>query len=126
LVNEKIQEVTLAQVLDWQTAAGELVQQGNFFVRSKQFRKALIAGNIPSLSLLHKRIATPVLGWSVVDLHRIFVLPKSLVTAVASTTGPRLRLCSPYREYLAQAFARYFMRVGLPLDAQAFESEGGV
>jgi len=30
------------------------------------------------------------------------------------------------REYLAQAFARYFMRVGLPLDAKAFEAEGQV
>ena len=27
---------------------------------------------------------------------------------------PRLRLLAPYREYLSQAFARFFMRVGLP------------
>jgi hypothetical protein len=26
-----------------------------------------------------------------------------------------LRLCPPYREHLAQAFARFFMRVGLPI-----------
>jgi hypothetical protein len=30
--------------------------------------------------------------------------------------GNRLRLCPPYREHLAQAFARFFMRVGLPSD----------
>jgi hypothetical protein len=35
-------------------------------------------------------------------------------------------LRSPYREHLAQAFARYFMRVGLPHDARAFEQESGV
>ena len=67
-----------------------------------------------SLSLLHKRDGQPALGWSVVDFHRVFVLSKSVVVAVARSAGPRLRLRSPYREYLAQAFARYFMRVGLP------------
>ena len=56
LANDKIQNVILAQVLDWQTACAELVKQGNPFARSKQFRRALIAGNIPSLSLLHKRM----------------------------------------------------------------------
>ncbi len=126
LANDKIQDVILAQVLDWQVASAELVKQGNFFARSKQFRRALIAGNIPSLSLLHKRDGAPPLGWSVVDFHRVFVLPKPVVEAVARTAGPRLRLRSPYREYLAQAFARYFMRVGLPLDADAFETEGQV
>ncbi len=30
------------------------------------------------------------------------------------------------REHLAQAFARYFMRVGLPHDAKTFEKEGDV
>lgn len=34
--------------------------------------------------------------------------------------GPRLRLKSPYIEHLSQAFARYFMRVGLPSDIPPF------
>jgi hypothetical protein len=38
----------------------------------------------------------------------------------------RMVLPPPYREHLAQAFARYFMRVGLPHDAKAFEKEGDV
>jgi hypothetical protein len=126
LVNDKIDEVILVQVLDWQTACRELVSQGNRYARSRDFRKALIAGNSPSLSLLHKHDGDPGLAWSVVDFHRIFVLPKSLVRAVARSSGRRLRLRSSYREHLAQAFARYFMRVGLPHDAQAFEQEGQV
>lgn len=28
----------------------------------------------------------------------------------------RLRLLPPYREHLSQAFARYFMQVGLPVN----------
>jgi hypothetical protein len=34
----------------------------------------------------------------------------------AVRAGDRLRLLPPYREHLSQAFARYFMRVGLPQD----------
>jgi hypothetical protein len=33
--------------------------------------------------------------------------------------GNRLRLCPPYREYLAQAFARMYMRVACPIDVAA-------
>ena len=126
LANDKIDDVVLAQVLDWAVACRELIRQGNTFARSRNFRRALVAGNIPSLSLLHKHDRVPMLGWSIVDFHRLFVLPKPVVLAVARAAGPRLRLRSPYREHLAQALARYFMRVGLPHDAQAFESEGEV
>jgi hypothetical protein len=126
LANEKIQDVVLAQVLDWSIACRALIRQGNTFARSRNFRRALVAGNIPSLSLLHKRDRAPTIGWSIVDFHRLFVLPKPVVMAVARAAGPRLRLRSPYREHLAQALARYFMRVGLPHEAQAFESEGEV
>jgi maleate cis-trans isomerase len=36
------------------------------------------------------------------------------VLALAALFGERVRLLSPYKEHLSQAFARYFMRVGLP------------
>jgi hypothetical protein len=35
-----------------------------------------------------------------------------------------LRLTSPYKEHFAQAFARFYMRVGLPHDAGSFEKAG--
>ena len=81
---------------------------------------------MPGLSLLHRRELEPRLDWSVVDFHRLFVLPKAIARRFADQSGSRLRLRSPYREHLAQAFARYFMRVGLPHDAKAFEKEGDV
>ena len=126
LANDKIHDVVLVQVLGWQVACQALLAHGNTFARSRQFRRAFVAGNIPSLSLLHKHDSAPTLGWSMVDFHRLFVLPKPVVTAAARAAGPRLRLRSPYREHLAQALARSFMRVGLPHDAQAFEHEGEV
>ena len=35
--------------------------------------------------------------------------------------GWRIRLLPPYRELLSQAFARFFMRVGLPVDIPSFK-----
>jgi hypothetical protein len=51
----------------------------------------------------------------VVDFHDIFTVPRLFVeTLLSQRQGPRLRLLPPYREHLSQAFARFFMRVGLP------------
>jgi hypothetical protein len=126
LENNKVEEVLLAQVVAWPTVVSTQAQRGNPYVQSRNFRKQLVEGNIPGLSLLHKRAEEPTLPWSVVDFRRLFTLPKRLITRFAADLGPRLRLRSPYREHLSQAFARYFMRVGLPHDARAFEKEGDV
>jgi hypothetical protein len=50
----------------------------------------------------------------IIDFRTIYTLPKDFVTAFAASLGSRVRLLSPYKEHLSQAFARYFMRVGLP------------
>lgn len=126
LVNDKVAEVLLARVVPWVDVVREEVKHGNEFAKSARFRKQLIEGTIPFLSLLHKRDHEPRLEWSVVTFQRLYTLPKSYLSAFAASLGPRLRLRSPYREHLAQAFARYFMRVGLPHDARAFEKEGDV
>lgn len=126
LVNNKVSEVLLARVVSWVEVVREEVRKGNEAAQSARFRKQLIEGAVPSLSLLHKREQEPRLDWSVVTFHRLYTLPKSYLTAFAADIPLRLRLRSPYREHLAQAFARYFMRVGLPHDARAFEKEGDV
>jgi hypothetical protein len=60
------------------------------------------------------------LDFLLVDLRRIFTLTIGLVREFAQTQGLRIRLLPPYREHLSQAFARFFMRVGLPVDIPAF------
>jgi hypothetical protein len=51
----------------------------------------------------------------IVDFSEVYTLPKEfLEKLIARRSHPRLRLRPPYREYLSQAFARFFMRVGLP------------
>lgn len=73
-------------------------------------------GYIWNLSMLNEgNVADLVLTHRVVDFHDVFTLPRTfLESLMQSREQPRLRLRPPYREHLSQAFARFFMRVGLP------------
>jgi hypothetical protein len=57
----------------------------------------------------------------VVDFRRVYSLPVEYLRKRATAQPTRLRLLPPYREHLAQAFARYFMRVGLPVAITPFK-----
>ena len=50
----------------------------------------------------------------VVDFREIYSLPIAYLVSRAAELGQRWRLRSPYLEHFSQAFARFFMRVGLP------------
>ena len=67
----------------------------------------LNAGKGSTLSIEHR----------VVDFHEVYNVPRNfLESLIAQRMQPRLRLLPPYREHLSQAFARFFMRVGLPVE----------
>lgn len=121
LENDKVDELLVAAVRGYRPL---VAQEGaaNSMLRSKDFRRAAVRGNLPSYSLLQARSQPPELEWSLVDFHHLFSLRKSWARGVAEQLGDRLRLKSPYREHLAQAFARYIMRVGLPTHLDDFES----
>jgi hypothetical protein len=52
----------------------------------------------------------------VVDFHDVYTIPRGFLESLLKQRGrSRLRLNPPYREHLSQAFARFFMRVGLPV-----------
>jgi hypothetical protein len=57
----------------------------------------------------------------VVDFRRVYSLPLDYVRQQAGKAGERIRLLPPYREHLSQGFARFFMRVGLPVDIPSFQ-----
>ena len=52
----------------------------------------------------------------IINFKDIYSVPVDVARSFAKRNGKRLRLCPPYREHLSQAFARYFMRVGLPIN----------
>jgi hypothetical protein len=71
--------------------------------------------NLAFLNGTHLPEGSPHTELRVVDFHDLFTVPRAfLETLSAQRQVPRLRLRPPYREHLSQAFARFFMRVGLP------------
>jgi hypothetical protein len=57
----------------------------------------------------------------VVDFRQIYSLPFGYLSRYAEEVNTRHRLQSPYLEHLSQAFARFFMRVGLPSQIPKFK-----
>jgi hypothetical protein len=59
--------------------------------------------------------------YSIVDFRNVYGVPFNFLVQISKKKSHRLRLLPPYREHLSQAFARFFMRVGLPSDIPRFE-----
>ena len=56
------------------------------------------------------------MDYLIVNFREIYRIPLDFATSLTTSSynKKRLRLLPPYREHLSQAFARFFMRVGLP------------
>lgn len=78
-------------------------------------------GRISSLHLLASRV-DPNNNESalIVDFKVVVSLPYAFLRNHAASIGQRFRLRSPYLEHFSQAFARFFMRVGLPSQIPEF------
>jgi hypothetical protein len=76
-------------------------------------------GNVPAYHML---AACDLEGFEheiqIVDFRTVFSVPFDFLIELTCQRPKRLRLRSPYREHLSQAFARFFMRVGLPQDIE--------
>lgn len=59
----------------------------------------------------------------IADFRMIVSLPIGYLSRRASEAGKRSRLFSPFVEHFSQAFARFFMRVGLPSQIPPFKSK---
>lgn len=100
-------ELLLASVFDY----ADLEKKGDVF-RSAEFRKSLSRGtNLSEFALPPRPKGNG--QFMVVSFRKLHVVPKSYVTS--NVVAGALSLRSPYREYFAQAYARFMMRVGLPL-----------
>ena len=101
---------------------GELVNREGGFFKKAEGKESIRRGYSPGYHMLSKcdlqGFQTKIL---VVDFHNIYGIPYELLTQLVRSRGDRLRLLPPYREHLSQAFARFFMRVGLPVDIPPFK-----
>ena len=78
-------------------------------------------GRMPSLHLLASPSKPADTDQAlVVDFREIHSLPLSYLSRRARDVGKRWRLRSPFLEHFSQAFARCFMRVGLPSSIPEF------
>ncbi|KAA0225918.1 MAG: hypothetical protein DYH07_09270 [Armatimonadetes bacterium ATM1] len=81
----------------------------------KSDREDVAKGRRPALHLLDKCSAAELtFAQKIVSFQTIYTVPKAYLEELCLRSKIRVRLRSPYREHLSQAFARYFMRVGLP------------
>lgn len=114
LANDKIDDVIVCphfalrevKAIDAALADRNVQKQ---ILRGYRFRYSMLAASVLPEMQMEVRV---------VDFGRVFSLPKAFVRHIAAGRGKRLRLCSPYKEHLSQAFARFFMRVGLPQDIE--------
>ncbi len=110
--NDKINTIVLCPIWPLKTLIEEIP-----YYRGSDARESLRQGKEPSYHLLQNYSSKSIsMDFSVVNFHQIYTLPKDFLKRVAGDMPNRLRLLPPYREHLSQAFARYFMRVGLPSD----------
>ncbi len=73
-----------------------------------------------NLSMLNDcKIDGSSIGIRIVFFNEVFTVPRSFLESLLRQRGhSRFRLLPPYREHLSQAFARFFMRVGLPIPVE--------
>jgi hypothetical protein len=105
-------EILLCPTIDYSAAVasrGNIGGQGGW--------NSMKSGRFIGLHLLDRCELDGIrLDYQVVDLQKVFTSPLRVVRVHLRRQGNRVRPCPPYREHLAQAFARQFMRVGLPSD----------
>ncbi len=83
----------------------------------KRRKEDLKKGHLTSYHLLNKiDTSSHQTDFLVVDFANVYGVQYSFLTDYITKQPYRVRLLPPYREHLSQAFARYFMRVGLPQD----------
>jgi hypothetical protein len=91
------------------------------YLKSRRGREELRHGNTPGYHLLNRcDLAGYQTDYLVCDFRSLFGVHFDTIRLLAAAQKPRVRLLPPYREHLAQAFARFFMRIGLPVDVPTF------
>ena len=100
------------------------IEEENEFYKSTRWKNMLRRGYIPGYHLLNKcDLEEFERDFVVVDFKNVYSVPFEYLTELYQSNGKRLSLMSPYKEHLSQAFARFFMRVGLPIDIPEFKKK---
>jgi hypothetical protein len=117
LENKKVSLVAMCPI--WTIALLKTVDEK--YARADRLEEVR-KGRFEALHMLSSSQSPPN-NWDarIVDFREIHSLPVPFLAAHAARLGQRWRLRSPYLEHFSQAFARFFMRVGLPTAIQKFK-----
>jgi len=116
LVNNKIQIVLVCPYFDLNTFIENLPDEKKGKKNIRNHVDNLRKGFIPGYHLLNKSEEIGIKDYIVVDFRNVYGIQIDSLKNITKSLKSRIRLLPPYREHLSQAFARYFMRVGLPQD----------
>ena len=117
LANHKVDNVILCSVTSKKEFETQLLEAGRSKKEIKKNIDGIIKGQQNAYHLINY-YKSDIFSedYNIINFKDIFSVPVHLASSTAKRNGKRLRLCPPYREHLSQAFARYFMRVGLPIN----------
>ena|SRR3990172_9012592 len=111
LEQSKLSDVLLCLVWDQKNTPPD------HFLAKKGHMENARQGRFPAIHLLAAcELEGLAFDVTIVDFRSVYSLPVPFVKEFSTKAGKRCRLLPPYREHLSQAFARFFMRVGLPID----------
>ena len=116
LVNKNIDNILVCRYFSLSEFFNEIqTEQSLNAKRKKSVLDNLRKGHLVSYHLLNKQEGI-FDDYLVVDFKNVYGIHRSTLSKIIKNSGTRVRLLPPYREHLSQAFARYFMCVGLPQD----------
>jgi hypothetical protein len=116
LVNNKIDIVLVCPYYPLKVFIENLPPDQRSSKAKKKHIDNLKKGHLPGYHLLDKSDTYDINDYLVVDFRNVYGVQIDYLKDIAHKNKKRIRLLPPYREHLSQAFARYFMRVGLPQD----------
>jgi hypothetical protein len=88
---------------------------------SKKIQEEIRRGHRPNYYMLNScDLMEKKHSIQIVDFRSVYTVPYDFLIGFAADQGKRVRLISPYREKLSQAFGNFFSRVGLPADIPSF------
>lgn len=116
----KITNVLVCPYYTFQQYAAEKARNSGSVLTAKAAiacYEELRKGQQPNFHLLEQPgIPFQTEDYLVVDFRNVYAVHVLFLQQYIAALPPRPRLLAPYREHLSQAFARFFMRVGLPQD----------
>lgn len=121
IANGKTDSIVICSLISKSEAEKQFEHAGKSQKEIKNNIKSIVKGQIVSKHIINNyNSETYEQDYYIIDFNNIHTIPISLAKEIAKQNEIRLRLCPPYREHLSQSFARFFMRVGLPINIKVY------